>query len=44
MEQKPNIREKEYSAINIHIAPLEMNNLNLATCYTDTYTKPKFVH
>ena len=38
MEQKrPNIREKEYSELNVHIAPLEMNNLILATCSIDTY-------
>ena len=37
MGQKSNIREKEYSALNVHIAPPEMNNLILATCYTDTY-------
>ena len=44
MRQKPNRRKKEYSALNVHIAPPEMNNLNLATCYIDTYAKPKFVH
>ena len=32
MGQKPNKRKKEYSALNVHIAPPEMNNLNLATC------------
>ena len=32
MGQKSNIREKEYNALNVHIAPPEMNNLNLATC------------
>ena len=35
--QKSNIREKEYSALNVHITPSEMNNLILATCYNDTY-------
>ena len=35
MGQKPNKREKEYSALNVYIAPSKMNNL--ATCYTDTY-------
>ena len=37
MEQKPNIREKEYSALNVYIAPPEMNNIILATFYTNTY-------
>ena len=37
MGQKPNIREKEYSALNVYIAPPEMNNLILAICYTNTY-------
>ena len=37
MGQKPNKREKEYSALNVHIASLEMNNLILVTCYIDTY-------
>ena len=37
MGQKLNIREKEYSALNVHIAPFEINNLILATCYIDTY-------
>ena len=31
-------RKKKYSALNVHISPLEMNNLNLAICYIDTYT------
>ena len=35
-QKRPNIREKEYSALNVHIAPPEMNNVILATCYTDT--------
>ena len=30
--QKPNKREKEYSALNVHIAPSEKNNFNLAAC------------
>ena len=37
MGQKLNKKEKEYSALNVHIAPLEMNNFILVTCYTDTY-------
>ena len=37
MRQKSNKREKEYSALNVHIALPEMNNFILATCYTDTY-------
>ena len=37
MGQKPNKKEKDYSALNVHIAPSEMNNLILTTCYTDTY-------
>ena len=37
MRQKLNRRKKEYSALNVHIASPEMNNLILATCYTDTY-------
>ena len=36
-QKKTNIREKKYSALNVHIAPPEMNNLILAICYTDTY-------
>ena len=39
MGQKSNKRKKEYSALNVHIAPPKMNNLILATCYTDTYAK-----
>ena len=35
--QKPNKREKEYNAQNVYIAPPEMNNFILITCYTDTY-------
>ena len=31
-------KEKEYSALNIHIATPKMNNRNLTTCYIDTYT------
>ena len=38
MGQKPNKRKKEYSVLNVHIALLEMNNLILTTCYTDTYS------
>ena len=37
MGQKSNKREKKYNALNVHIAPSKMNNLILATCYTDTY-------
>ena len=37
MGKKLNKRKEEYSALNVHIAPPKMNNLNLATCYTDTY-------
>ena len=37
MGQKSNKKKKEYSALNVHIASPEMNNLILATCYTDTY-------
>ena len=37
MGQKPNKKKKEYSVLNVHIALLEMNNLILASCYTDTY-------
>ena len=37
MRQKSNRRKKEYSVLNVHITPLEMNNFILATCYTDTY-------
>ena len=36
-QKRQNIKEKKYSALNIHIAPLEMNNLILAICYIDTY-------
>ena len=35
--QKSIIREKEYSALNVYIAPPKINNLIFATCYTDTY-------
>ena len=37
MGQKPIKKEKEYSALNVYIAPPEMNNFILATYYTDTY-------
>ena len=37
MGQKSIIREKEYNSPNVYIAPFEMNNLILATYYTDTY-------
>ena len=37
VEQKSNKREKKYSALNVHIASFEMNNLILVTCYIDTY-------
>ena len=37
MKQKSNKRKKEYIAQNVHIAPPKINNLNLATCYTNTY-------
>ena len=30
-------KEKKYNALNVHIVPPKMNNLNLATCYTDKY-------
>ena len=28
---------KKYSALNVHIAPPEKNNINLAVYYTNTY-------
>ena len=37
MGQKSNEREKEYSALNVHVASPKMNNFNLATYYTDIY-------
>ena len=36
-KKRPNIREKSTVHFNVHIAPPKMNNLILATCYTDTY-------
>ena len=38
MGQKSDKRKKSTVHLNVHIAPLEINNLNLATCYIDTYT------
>ena len=32
MGQKPIIREKEYSALQVHVAPPEKNNLNHVAC------------
>ena len=36
-QKKTEHKGKKYSALNVHIAPPEMNNLILAICYTDTY-------
>ena len=32
MGQKPIIREKEYNALQVHVAPPEKNNLNHLAC------------
>ena len=32
MRQKPIIREKEYSALQVHVAPPKKNNLNHVSC------------
>ena len=40
MREKPNRKKKEYSALNVHIAPPKMNNLILTTCYTGIFAKP----
>ena len=35
--QKPIIREKEYSVLQVHVAPLEKNNLNYVACLLSSF-------
>ena len=35
--QKPIIREKKYNALQVHVAPPEMNNLNYVACLLSSF-------
>ena len=37
MGQKPIIRKKEYSALQVHVAPPEKNNLNHVACLLSSF-------
>ena len=37
MGQRPIIRKKEYSALQVHIAPPEKNNLNHVACLLSSF-------